>query len=199
MIPSRLVLATRNPGKARELAELVADWGEIEVAPLADFPAVRCPPETGADYVENALLKAKAVAGATGLTALADDSGLEVDVLDGDPGLQSARWAGLAASDAARVQKLLDALSGVPAERRTARFRCAVALAWPDGRVDTAEGSCGGRIASAAAGTNGFGYDPVFVPDELGVTFAASSPADKRRVSHRARAVDALGDLLRRS
>ena len=195
MIPRRLVLATANRGKAAELAELVCDWGDVEVTTLADIPEVVLPPEVGASYAENAIAKARAVAIATGLPALGDDSGLEVDALAGAPGLTSARYA---ATDEARIEKLLTALGGVRVAARRARFRCVVALAWPDGHVESAEGGCVGRIADAPAGRGGFGYDPVFVPSELTCTFASATPAEKARLSHRARAVRALGARLRR-
>ena len=191
MIPSRLVLATANPGKVRELRELVEAWGSLDVQSLQDFPDVLLPEEDGATYAENALLKARAVAVATRLPALADDSGLEVDALSGAPGVRSAR---LASTDAARIARLLDALRG--AGNRRARFRCVVALAWPDGRTECAEGVCTGRIAERADGGGGFGYDPIFVADELGRTFAAATREEKARVSHRARAVRALSGRL---
>ncbi len=192
MIPSRLVIATANPGKAAELASLVREWGGIdEVLSLADVGGVALPPETGATYLENAARKAAAVVAATGIAALADDSGLEVDALGGGPGVHSARYA---PSDPARIARLLSALDGVV--ERGARFRCVVGLAWPDGREDHAEGLVEGRIALAATGEGGFGYDPVFVPDELGVTFAAAGAAAKARISHRSRAVRALGVKL---
>src|SRR5581483_9891608 len=133
------------------------------------------------------LLKARAVAAATGLPALADDSGLEVEALDGAPGVRSARWA---PTDGARLAKLLDALRDVPPPRRGARFRCVVVLAWPDGRSEAAEGTCAGQVALSPAGSTGFGYDPVFVADELGCTLAEAGPEAKQRVSHRARACD---------
>jgi XTP/dITP diphosphohydrolase len=193
VIPARLVLATANPGKVEELRAAVAQWGSVEVLSLDAFPGVACPEENDTSYVENAVLKARAVAAATRLPALGDDSGLEVDALDGAPGIRSARWA---PSDAERIQRLLAALRGVPERSRGARFRCVVALAWPDGRVETAEGTCTGRIAVARSGSGGFGYDPVFVSDDLGTTFAAASDADKRRVSHRGRAMWALGATL---
>jgi XTP/dITP diphosphohydrolase len=193
MIPARLVLATGNPGKVAELGALVGEWGTVDVVSLAAFPGVASPAEGATSYVENAALKARAVAAATGLPALADDSGLEVDALGGAPGVRSARWA---PDDAARVAKLLVALRDVAPAARGARFRCVVALAWPDGRVETAEGTCEGRIADAPAGAGGFGYDPVFVAAELGRTLASVSAADKARVSHRARAVRALGARL---
>ncbi len=191
MIPARVVLATGNPGKVAELRALVGEWGAIDVRSLADFPDVTLPDETGTTYAANASIKALAAARATGLPALADDSGLEVDALDGAPGVRSARFA---ASDTARIERLLASIDGV-ADRR-ARFRCAVVLAWPDGREATAEGIVEGRIAVAAEGGGGFGYDPVFIADEIGVTFAAAAAADKARVSHRARAVRALGGAL---
>ncbi|HJW70549.1 MAG TPA: RdgB/HAM1 family non-canonical purine NTP pyrophosphatase [Candidatus Binatia bacterium] len=191
MIPSRLVLATANPGKMRELHALVGAWGAIEVRSLAEFPDVRLPEETGLTYAENALLKARAAAAATNLPALADDSGLEVDALAGAPGVRSARYA---PSDAERIARVLAALDGI--EDRRARFRCVVVLAWPDGRTESAEGVCAGRIAERPDGAAGFGFDPIFVSDELGRTFAAATAGEKGRVSHRARAVRALGASL---
>jgi len=196
MIPPRLVLATANPGKVEELRALVAEWGTVEVLSLAAFPGIACAAETGRTYEENALLKAQAVAAATAVPALGDDSGLEVEALGGAPGLCSARYA---PTDAERVARLLGALAAVPRAGRRARFRCVVALAWPGGRTVTAEGACDGSIATAPSGTAGFGYDPVFVADELACTFAAASAAAKHQVSHRARAVRALGARLARS
>jgi XTP/dITP diphosphohydrolase len=193
VIPSVLVLATGNPGKTAELVRLLAGWGSVEVRSLVDHPTVTLPEETGATYEANAVLKARAVAAATGLPALADDSGLEVDALGGAPGVTSARYG---ASDAERVARLLAALGGRPPAERTARFRCVVVLAWPDGRVVTAEGACEGTIADAPSGTGGFGYDPVFVSTELGRTFAEATRDKKARVSHRARALRALAAKL---
>jgi XTP/dITP diphosphohydrolase len=191
VIPSQLVLATANPGKTRELRALVGEWGPIDLRSLADFPDVRLPEEDGATYADNAVLKARAVATATGLPALADDSGLEVEALSGAPGVRSARFA---PSDAERIARLLEVLRD--ADDRRARFRCVVALAWPDGRLEQAEGACTGRIAERTIGAEGFGYDPLFVADELGRTFAAATAEEKARVSHRARAVRALGERL---
>jgi XTP/dITP diphosphohydrolase len=195
MIPERVVLATANRGKVVELGELLAEWGPVAVSALDAFPSVHCPEETGKTYEENAVAKAIAVATATGLPALGDDSGLEVDALGGAPGLHSARWAGASATDADRIAKLLDALRKTTAGRR-ACFRCVVALGWPDGRVVTATGECVGAIAPAPRGTGGFGYDPLFVSAELGKTFGEVSADEKRRLSHRARAVRALGKRL---
>jgi len=190
MTLERLVLATANAGKVRELRELVAEWGPIEVL---SSPVVEMPDETGTTYVENAVLKARAVAVATGLPALADDSGIEVDALGGAPGVRSARYASSAAE---RNARMLAELHDVSESRRTARYRAAVALAFPDGTVLTAEGSCEGRIATAPRGSGGFGYDPIFVSLELGRTVGEASVAEKARVSHRARAMRTLGREL---
>lgn len=193
MIPPVLVLATGNPGKVAELSALIAEWGPVEVQSLAGHPAVRLPDETGATYADNAALKARAVAAATGLPALADDSGLEVDALGGAPGIQSARYG---ANDAERIARLLAALAGRHGVERSARFRCVVVLAFPDGRSVAREGVCEGTISEHAAGTQGFGYDPVFHSTELGCTFAEATADAKARVSHRARAMRALGATL---
>ncbi|MCW5893887.1 MAG: RdgB/HAM1 family non-canonical purine NTP pyrophosphatase [bacterium] len=192
MSPARIVLATANRGKVGELRTMLAAWPLLEVRALDAFPVFTLPPEDGATYEENAILKARAVATATGWPALADDSGLEVEALDGAPGLYSARWA---ADDAARIERLLRELAG-RADRR-ARFVCVVALAWPDGRVVTATGACPGVIAGVPVGRSGFGYDPIFVADALGRTFAEVAAAEKDAVSHRALAIRALAARLR--
>jgi XTP/dITP diphosphohydrolase len=188
MIPDRLILATANPGKIAELGALVAEWGPVGTQGLDTLPAVVLPPEGEASYAENAIAKARAVALASGLPALGDDSGLEVDALGGAPGVLSAR---LATTDGERIATLLARLAN--ASDRRACFRCVVALAWPDGRVETAEGACAGAIVEVPVGRGGFGYDPIFLADELGHTFAEATAAEKARVSHRARAVRALG------
>ena len=193
MIPARVVLATGNAGKVRELRALVAEWGGVQMSALADYPGVEVPAEDGATYEANAVLKARAVAMAVQMPALADDSGLEVDALGGAPGVFSARYA---ATDAERIAKLLAALTGVAELERTARFRCVVALAWPDGVVVTAVGECEGRVLSVPTGAGGFGYDPVFWSQDLARPLAEVPIADKQRVSHRARAVRALGQRL---
>ena len=194
MIPPRLVLATSNAGKVRELRALARAWGPVEVLSLADFPPLEFPPEGETSYVDNAVAKARTAAAATGLPALGDDAGLEVDALGGAPGIASARYAETAG---ARIARLLAALAGVEGPARRARFRCVVALAWPDGRVVTAEGICEGRITEAPVGDGGFGYDPIFFSDDLHEPFGTASPAAKSRVSHRARAMDALLARLR--
>jgi len=193
MIPDRLVVATANRGKLGELRELVAEWGSVAIAGVDEFPAVVLPAEVGTTYAENARAKATAVMRATGLPALGDDSGLEVDALDGAPGVHSARYA---ASDRERIAKLLAALRDVPEACRGARFVCAVAAVLCDGRVETAEGVCPGRIATVPAGRMGFGYDPVFVPEGYDRTLAELGPEVKRTLSHRARAIRALGERL---
>ena len=186
-----VTVASRNPGKVRELAELAR--GALELRPL-DGPATPEVEETGSSYLENALLKARAVARFVGGPALADDSGLEVDALGGAPGLRSARYAGPEASDADRCRALLAELEG--AIDRRARFRCALALV--DGeRVWTAEGVLEGEIAHAPRGRGGFGYDPIFAVPELGGrTLGEVASEEKRRVSHRARAMRALLERL---
>jgi XTP/dITP diphosphohydrolase len=194
----KLVFATRNRGKLRELHELLSREG-VELLSLDDLPSVPEIEEKGATFAENAIAKARAVMEAVGLPALADDSGLEVDALDGAPGVHSARYAGPGASDADRVELLLANLEGVPQEQRTARFRCAVAFVDPldPERVRLHEGACEGRILEQPRGEGGFGYDPVFYVEELGQTFAEAEPADKNRLSHRGRAMRKLADELR--
>jgi XTP/dITP diphosphohydrolase len=153
--------------------------------------------ETGETYLENALLKARAVAAAQGIPAVADDSGIEVDALDGGPGPRSARFAGPTATDEENLRLLVDRLREVPEERRAARYRCVAACAWPDGREVWADGGCEGRLIVEPTGSGGFGYDPVFVPDETpGRTMAQLSSDEKNAISHRGRALRALGEIL---
>ena len=186
------VLATANPDKAAEIAAILGGGVELRARP-AEVGEVE---ETGDTLMENARLKARALAGATGMPAIADDTGLEVDALDGGPGVRSARFAGEGATYADNVAKLISDLAGV-AEPRTARFRTVALVAWPDGRELAAEGFVAGHITSAARGAGGFGYDPVFVPDEGdGRSFAEMAPEEKHRLSHRGRAFRALAALL---
>jgi XTP/dITP diphosphohydrolase len=190
-----LVLATFNRAKGRELELELAEL-PLEIRLLADVPGATLPAETGSSYAANALLKARAAARQAGALALADDSGLEVDALGGAPGLASARWGGAEADDAARCRLLLEALREVPAPRRTARFRCALALVDPDGPEHVVEESVDGVILEAPRGHGGFGYDPIFYYPPLGRTFAELTPAEKARVSHRGRALARLRRLL---
>ena len=201
-----LVVATRNPGKLREIAAILAELGDaVHVRSLSEYPLVPDVPETGATFEQNAVLKARAVGQATGLAALADDSGLEVDALGGAPGVKSRRIAGSQASDADRIAWLLQRLEGVPPERRTARFRSVVALGLPHSAgaitTETFHGTCQGRILEAPRGAGGFGYDPVFLVVEFGRSMAELSIEEKNRVSHRARALHAalprLAELAR--
>jgi XTP/dITP diphosphohydrolase len=193
----RFVLATANPDKAEEIGAIL-----LEIAP--DFELVPRPAdvadvdETGATLLDNARLKATALVAATGLPALADDTGLEVTALGGAPGVHTARFAGPTASYADNVAKLLDALAEVGGMARRARFVTVAVAAWPGGREIAATGVVDGRIAEQARGTNGFGYDPVFEPVEGdGRTFAELEPADKHALSHRGRAFRALAVQLR--
>jgi len=191
----RIVLATGNAGKLREVRALLGS-PELEIVGLDAIGAVALPAE-GDDYEANAVAKARAAARASGLPALGDDSGLEVDALDGAPGPRSARFGGAGLDDAGRTRALLEALADVPAERRGARFVCVAALAMPDGEVVTARGECPGRIAAAPRGAAGFGYDPVFEIAPGGPTMAELPAAEKQRISHRGRAFRALAPALR--
>jgi XTP/dITP diphosphohydrolase len=197
-----LVFATRNQGKLVELRQLLpgVDVLSIDEATARigkDIPEVV---EDGDTFVANAIKKAREVSAATGLPALADDSGLEVDALGGAPGVYSARYAGEGAGDAANNAKLLAALAGVPADRRTARFRAALALADVAGplgaAVETADGVCEGVVLAEARGTGGFGYDPLFFSPDLGMTFAEAGLGPKGDLSHRARAMRTLAPRL---
>ena len=190
-----LVLATMNRAKARELLALLGDV-PFEVRPLADYPGAVAPEETEATYRGNALLKARAAARLTGAWALGDDSGLEVDALGGAPGLYSARYGGPGLDDAGRCALLLEALRDVPDDRRTARFRCVIAIVDPRGRESVVEGVAEGTIARAPRGRSGFGYDPLFFYPPLGRTFAELSDAEKSDVSHRGRAAAAARGIL---
>ena len=195
----RLVAATHNSNKLRELRALLGDLG-VELCALGDFPAAPAVCEDGRTFLANARKKAHAVARHAGQFAVADDSGLEVDVLGGAPGVRSARFAadaGAGAGDQANVALLLQRLQGVPEAERTARFRCALVIAAPDGRELVAEGRCAGRIIDAPRGTRGFGYDPIFVHDSDARTFAELAPEEKNARSHRAQAVAALRPRLR--
>ena len=192
----RIVIGTFNAGKVREMRQILADM-PVELRSLADYPPVAEVPETGDTFAENAALKAIGLARQLGEAVLADDSGLEVDALDGAPGVRSARYAGEGATTADLVAKLLDALRDLPDGRRTARFRCCLCLADPSGVRLTAEGVCEGRIVREPRGTNGFGYDPVFVPLGETRTFAEMRPEEKNRRSHRGAAARAFAARLR--
>lgn len=191
---NRLVIASHNPGKVTEIADLVRPFG-VEVVSAGTL-GLDEPEETGTTFAENAALKARAAAGASGLPALADDSGLVVPALGGDPGIYSARWAGPDKDFSAAMAKVEKALEGK--DDRRAWFACALAIAWPDGHVETFEGTVHGTLVWPPRGARGFGYDPVFLPDGRGETFGEMDPEEKHAISHRARAfrlfVDACFD-----
>lgn len=190
-----LLVATNNAGKVREYETLLAGLPFHLVTP-AIVGIQMDVDENGATFEENAVIKARAYAEACGLPTLADDSGLEVDALDGAPGIRSARYAGESATDADRYNRLLSALRDVPVGERTARFRCVIAIVLPDARTFTFSGKCEGVIGETPRGSHGFGYDPVFYMPALGATMAELSPALKDRVSHRGRAAMRMRPFL---
>jgi len=196
--PSMLevVLATRNPGKVRELLDLLRDL-PLQVYTLQAFPQIRDLQEDGLTYTENAISKALTVARLTRRVAVADDSGIEIDALQGAPGPHSRRFLGEGISDAARNARILKLVAGVPAKSRTARYRAVVAVATPEGTARTFEGICEGQIAAAPRGSHGFGYDPIFLVPEYGKTMAQLPMTIKNRISHRAQAMAAARVYLR--
>jgi XTP/dITP diphosphohydrolase len=194
--PPSLAIASRNAGKLREIAAICADWPVNWVTVRDDpenWPDVE---ETGSTYLENAMLKARAVAVFTGEPALADDSGIEVDALGGAPGPRSARYAGDDANEERNLKALIGAVAGVPSAGRTARYRCIAAIAWPDGEDLWTEGVCDGTLIAKPRGSGGFGYDPIFVPAGWDSTMAELPPEEKDRISHRGRALRALRQSL---
>ncbi|MGO8957983.1 MAG: RdgB/HAM1 family non-canonical purine NTP pyrophosphatase [Streptosporangiaceae bacterium] len=203
----RLVLATMNRHKLTELTRILESGRvEVEIVSLAEFPGAPDVAETGATFAENALLKAHAVAEFTGLPAIADDSGLCVDALNGMPGVLSARWSGKHGDDVGNLCLVLGQLADVPDERRGAQFTCVAALALPDRREHVAEGIVSGKLIRAPRGENGFGYDPIFLPapqelkavglPDTGQTTAEMEPADKDRISHRGKALRGLAPVI---
>ena len=194
----RLVLATRNSGKVREISAVYADLG-ARLSGLEDWPELGDLPEEGETYAENAASKALTVARATGYPALADDSGVEIDALGGGPGVRSRRLLGDAASDEVRNAYVVSQLAGLPASRRGARYRAVIAVATPDGRVETFEGVCEGAIAERPRGMGGFGYDPIFEIAGDGRTMAEVPIEVKNEISHRARALRAAQAAVARA
>lgn len=183
----KIILATQNQGKVRELRELLLD-DEIEVLSLLDIPGWEDVEENGVTFADNAALKAREAVRRTGLIALADDSGLEVDALEGAPGVYSARYAGDARDNERNIDKLLQHLESMPEDKRTARFRCALVMATPFGEEYLTEGAVEGRILTKRHGSDGFGYDPVFYVPEFSRTMAQLTLAEKNTLSHRAQA-----------
>jgi XTP/dITP diphosphohydrolase len=195
-LPERIVLASGNPGKVREIRRILGEFG-VEIVPQTEL-GVGDADETGSSFVENALIKARHAADLTGLPAIADDSGLVVDALDGRPGVYSARYAGVQASDDDNIEKLLLELRGVPDDKRTAAFHCcAVYVSADDSTSLVAEGRWQGRILGERRGSGGFGYDPVFFDPECGRSAAELGPDLKNARSHRGKALAALAEMLR--
>ena len=193
-----LLLATRNRNKVIEMQHALedTDWQAITLSDFAGAPEVE---EDGATFEENALKKARSAARFSHLWTLAEDSGLEIDALGGEPGVKSARYAGEGATDAERIRKVLGRLVSVRDDRRTARFRCLMCVIDPAGKENCFEGCCEGRIGHRPAGSAGFGYDPIFVPEGYDRTFAELGLDVKNKISHRARALEQLIDYLRKT
>jgi XTP/dITP diphosphohydrolase len=192
-----VLIATNNAGKAKDFEALFNPFG-IKVLTLNDIKEEIDVEETGVTFEENAILKAETVARLLGKVVIADDSGLEIDALDGAPGVYSARYAGGTKSDDANMSKVLEELIAVPASERTARFRCVLAVAGPGLETETFAGSCEGMIRTERHGTNGFGYDPIFFVPEINKTMAELSPQQKSEISHRGAALEKLSTKLPR-
>lgn len=190
-----LLIATRNNKKKRELQSILSSW-DINILTLDDMETMPEIIEDGVTFVDNAVKKARTIAQLSGCTTLADDSGLEVDALGGEPGVYSARFSGPEADDNKNNRKLLDMMRDVAAEERTARFICVIAVAAPDGSVQTVEGVCAGKIGMYAKGENGFGYDPLFIPAGFDRTFAELADDEKNRISHRGKALQEAKKIL---
>ena len=190
----KLLLATRNKGKIEEFRRILEDLaeGEIELVGLEQFPDLHDVDETGSTFEENALLKAREMCLASGIPAIADDSGLCVDFLNGDPGIFSARWAGSHGDDRANTAKVLESLTGVPYENRGAHFTCVAALALPDGRTHVEQAHFDGWILHAPVGDQGFGYDPIFRPEGFEISSAQMSAEAKDAISHRGKSLRAI-------
>ncbi len=198
----KLVLATQNNGKIKEFERLLAEFAsDIQVLGLRDFPDMPDIPETGESFIENSLLKARGISKFTNLPALADDSGLCIDYLNGDPGIYSARWSGVHGDDAANISKVLLQLEGIPLNVRSAHFKCEVALVFPDGhkhqgREFTESGKLSGVITLSPRGTAGFGFDPIFQPDGAELTLGEFAHGEKDKMSHRGIAMRAIAPRI---
>jgi XTP/dITP diphosphohydrolase len=198
----KLVLATQNSGKIKEFERLLGEFvSDVQVLGLRDFPDMPDIPETGRTFIENSLLKARGISKFTNLPALADDSGLCIDHLNGDPGIYSARWSGVHGDDAANISKVLLQLDGVPPSDRSAHFSCEVALVFPDGhehqgREITESGKLSGIITPSPRGTSGFGYDPIFQPLGSELTLGELTHGEKDRISHRGIAMRAIAPRI---
>ncbi|MFA5374399.1 MAG: XTP/dITP diphosphatase [Dehalococcoidia bacterium] len=197
MSKPKILLATNNRAKVREYDRLLKGI-PYRIVSLEDVNISEQVEETGASFEENATLKAKRYAELSGLTTIADDSGLEVDALGGEPGVRSARYAGEGVSDKERIDFLLKKIVDVPWEKRQAKFRCVIAIAYPDGKVQTCHGQCNGILTFAPLGENGFGYDPIFYLPDLHKTMAELSMSEKNDVSHRGKATEEARKMLQR-
>ncbi len=193
----RFIVATRNKGKIKEIREILAGF-PFEIITMEEAGVTDEIQENGSTFEENALIKARAVFEKTGGFVMADDSGLEVDYLDGAPGVYSARFAGMGASDDDNNKKLLSLMEGVPLEKRTARFVCAIAVVLPDGSYFIVRGTCEGFIGFKPEGDQGFGYDPLFFMPEYGKTIAQMKPSLKNAISHRGKALRLMAEELRK-
>lgn len=191
----QVVIATQNKGKAKDFETMLSPLG-YQVLTLLDVAQDMDVKETGVTFEENAILKAEAVSHALGIPVISDDSGLEIDALDGEPGVYSARYAGVAKSDNANIDKVLEKLDGVPESERTARFRCVLAVSAPGQQTETFSGSCEGIILSERRGDNGFGYDPVFFVPDLDKAMAELKPHEKAAISHRGNALRKLNENM---
>lgn len=190
-----VIVATKNPGKAKEFERIFGSRG-FKVKTLLDYPEIDDIEETGHTFEENAVIKAETVSKQLNKMVISDDSGLMVDALNGRPGIFSARYAGQEKNDEANIEKVLEELKGVPTEKRTGRFYCALAVASPFQETFTVSGTCEGRILNEKKGTNGFGYDPIFFVEPLGLAMAELTSEEKNSVSHRANAIRNLESLL---
>lgn len=191
----RLIFATGNQDKMKEIRMILADSG-YEILSMKEAGIEADIVEDGKTFEENAVIKAKAISKLAGCLVLADDSGLEVDAMNGAPGIYSARFEGVDTPYSIKNKIIMDKLEGLPEEERTARFVCAIAAAWPDGRIETRRGTIEGRIAHEPAGENGFGYDPIFYVPEYGKTTAQLDPDEKNKISHRGKALRMIKEVL---
>ena len=191
----QVIVATKNAGKAKEFEHIFNQYNVV-VKSLLDFDGIEEIVEDGQTFEENALIKARAIAKQFNQVVIADDSGLEVDALDGRPGVYSARYAGEGRNDQANIEKVLSELEGIPTQERSARFVCALALVTPEGEESVVRGTCEGQILSECIGNEGFGYDPIFYLPELGKTMAQIPKSQKNVLSHRAEAFKKLQDIL---
>ncbi|MGE8206057.1 XTP/dITP diphosphatase [Heyndrickxia sp. NPDC080065] len=193
---NQVIIATKNSGKAKEFEKMFSEYN-IKVKTLLDFPEAIDVEETGSTFEENAILKAETISKQYNIMAIADDSGLVIDALDGRPGIFSARYAGEEKNDEANIEKVLKEMEHIPAEDRTARFYCALALAKPDEKTITVSGTCEGNIINERKGNNGFGYDPIFFIKDKGLTMAELPSSEKNLISHRAKALQKLRVVLK--